>query len=146
MLTGSCLCGRVAYEADAAVDALIHCHCESCRKAHGSAFSSIAAVPREAFRWTRGETGLKAFESSPGKLRWFCTECGSQIMAERVGRATVMLRLGCLDTPIEVERQTHIWRSDAASWFDPARILPERPEGIVAATPPSPPGSRTPPP
>jgi len=132
MLAGSCLCGRVAYEADAVIDGLIHCHCQSCRKAHGAAMSSIAAVPRQRFRWTRGEAGLKSFESSPGKLRWFCAECGSHIMAERVGHATVMLRLGCLDTPVEVERQSHIWRSDAASWYDPKRPLPELPEGLVA--------------
>jgi hypothetical protein len=131
MLAGSCLCGRVAYEADAAVDRLIHCHCQTCRKAHGAAMSSITAVPRECFRWIRGEAGLKSFESSPGKLRWFCAECGSHIMAERVGHATVMLRLGCLDTPIEVERQWHIWRSDAASWYDPKRPLPELLEGFV---------------
>ncbi len=132
MLEGSCLCRRVAYEADADVDRLIHCHCQTCRKAHGSAMSSIAAVPRESFRWIRGEATLKSFESSPGKLRWFCTECGSHVMAERLGHPTVMLRLGCLDTPIDVARQCHIWRSDAASWYDPKRALPELPEGIVA--------------
>ena len=131
MLSGSCLCGRVAYQADATIDGVIHCHCQSCRKAHGSALSSIAAVPRDSFRWTKGESALKAFESSPGKRRWFCSECGSQIIAERVGHANVMLRLGCLDTPIEVKRQWHIWRSDAASWFDPKTRLPELPEGII---------------
>ncbi len=54
MLTGSCLCGRVAYEANAEMGPIGHCHCESCRKAHGSAFSSIVSVPRSSFRWTRG--------------------------------------------------------------------------------------------
>lgn len=130
MLTGSCLCGRVAYEADAAIDGVIHCHCETCRKAHGAAFSSLAAVPRERFRWTRGDAVRKSFESSPGKLRHFCSECGSQIAAERAGRPTVMLRLGCLDTPIEAGRQWHIWRSDGATWYDLAAALPELPEGF----------------
>ena len=130
MLTGSCLCGRVAYEADAAIDGVIHCHCETCRKAHGAAFSSLAAVPRERFRWTRGDAVRKSFESSPGKLRHFCSECGSQIAAERAGRPTVMLRLGCLDAPIEAGRQWHIWRSDGATWYDLAAALPELPEGF----------------
>lgn len=130
MLTGSCLCGRVAYEADAEIDGVIHCHCETCRKAHGAAFSSLAAVPQERFRWIRGDGVRKSFESSPGKLRHFCSECGSQIAAERAGRPTVMLRLGCLDTPIEAGRQWHIWRSDGATWYDPAVALPELPEGF----------------
>lgn len=124
MLSGSCLCGQVAYEADARIDVLIHCHCETCRKAHGAAFSSLSAVPRERFRWTKGEAMVKAFESSPGKRRWFCSECGSHIVAERRESGHIMLRLGCLDTPITVERQFHIWRSDAASWFDPGVVWP----------------------
>ena len=129
MLTGSCLCGAVAYEADAEIRAIGHCHCQSCRKAHGAAFSSIAAVPRPSFRWTRGEDLIKAFESSPGKLRWFCSNCASQLIAERSGRDTVMLRLGCLDTPVPGGRQMHIWRSDGASWYDPRAAFDEAPEG-----------------
>ncbi len=131
MLSGSCLCGGVAYEADATIEAIIHCHCRSCRKAHGSALSSLSAVPRESFRWTKGEDLLRSFESSEDKLRWFCSRCGSHVAAERLGHATIMLRLGCLDSEIEVDRQWHIWRSDAAGWFDPAARWPELPEGIV---------------
>lgn len=129
MLAGSCLCGAVAYEVDAEPGPIIHCHCETCRKAHGSAFSSLMGVPRAALRWTRGEDKLAAFESSPGKLRRFCTVCGSQVVAERKGQPNVMLRLGCLDTPITDRPKAHIWRSDAASWYDPKDLLPELPEG-----------------
>jgi len=131
MLTGSCLCRGVAYEVDADVERIAHCHCQTCRKAHGTAFSSVTAVPREKFRWTRGEGLLGAFESSPGKFRRFCTRCGSHIMAERVAQPVVLLRLGCLDTPISEPSQVHIWRSDAASWYDPKRQHPERPEGLT---------------
>jgi len=129
MLTGSCLCGKVAYAAESEIGPIGHCHCESCRKAHGAAFSSIAAVPRASFRWTRGEDLIKAFESSPGKLRWFCSNCGSQLIAERLERDSVMLRLGCLDTPASGGRQWHIWRSDGASWYDPHAEFDEAPEG-----------------
>jgi hypothetical protein len=131
MLTGRCLCGAVAYEADAEVEGIVHCHCETCRRAHASAFSSIAAVPRESFRWTRGEDGLTDYESSPGKIRRFCRVCGSQVVAERMASGHVMLRLGCLDTPIQVERQWHVWRSDASSWYDPHASPVERPEGLI---------------
>lgn len=130
MLTGSCLCGAVAYEAEAELDGIIHCHCETCRKAHGSAFSSIGAVPKDRFRWVRGEDLLGAYDSSPGKTRRFCSHCGSQLIAEREGGDQVMLRLGCLDTPVKVERQWHIWRSDAASWYDPEEVHPLLPEGM----------------
>jgi hypothetical protein len=131
MLSGSCLCGRVAYEVDAPAGTIVHCHCRTCRKTHGSAFSSVSAVPRGQFRWIRGEELLQAYESLPGKFRRFCSRCGSHIMAERVGQPNVLLRLGCLDTPIANRPECHIWRSDAASWYDPKDLLPERPEGYA---------------
>jgi hypothetical protein len=129
MLTGHCLCGRVRYEVDSELGPIIHCHCETCRRAHGSAFSSIAAVARDKFRWVAGEELLSCYESSPGKFRRFCSNCGSHLVAERAGHGHVMLRLGCLDTDAKPQVIGHIWRSDAASWFDPNVQLPEFPEG-----------------
>ena len=128
MLAGSCLCGSVAYEVDAPVGPIVHCHCETCRKTHGSAFSSVSNVPRDRFRWIRGEELLRGFESSPGKTRRFCSRCGSHILAERTGNSAVLLRMGCLDTPIDAVPICHIWRSDGASWYDPKTQIPEYPE------------------
>jgi hypothetical protein len=125
MLTGSCMCGGVAYAVDAPLGPIIHCHCETCRKAHASAFSSLASVPRDQFRWTRGENLLRSYESSPGKFRRFCSRCGSQMVAERTGQPVTLLRLGCLDTPVVDRPMAHIWRSDGASWYDPHHEIPE---------------------
>lgn len=130
MLNGSCLCGAVAYEVDAPLERIVHCHCHTCRKTHGAAFSSVTAVPRDRFRWLQGEEGLCAIESSPGKFRRFCGKCGSHVMAERVAQPVVLLRLGCLDTEVGCVPQVHIWRSDAASWYDPKIGLPEKLEGL----------------
>jgi hypothetical protein len=87
-------------------------------------------VPRSAFRWVRGEDALGGFESSPGKTRRFCKKCGSQLIAERAGQPNLLLRLGCLDTPVSDTPKMHIWRSDGASWYDPNLQLPELPEGV----------------
>jgi hypothetical protein len=131
MLAGGCLCGAIAYEVDAPLERIAHCHCRTCRKTHGAAFSSVTAVPREKFRWVRGQEVLGAFESSPGKFRRFRTRCGSHVMAERLGQPVVLLRLGCLDTPVSERPQVHIWRSDAASWYDPKVPVPEKAEGLT---------------
>jgi hypothetical protein len=130
MLNGSCLCGAVAYEADAPLARIVHCHCQTCRKTHGTAFSSVTAVPRDKFKWLRGADLLSAIESSPGKFRRFCSRCGSHLMAERTAQPVVLLRLGCLDTPAKDVPQVHIWRSDAASWYDPKVALEEKPTGL----------------
>jgi hypothetical protein len=129
MLSGSCLCGSVAYEVDAPIGPIVHCHCRTCRKTHGSAFSTVSPVPRDRFRWTRGEDLLGAFESSPGKFRRFCTRCGSHVLADRPAQPNVLLRLGCLDTEIAEKPRVHIWRSEGACWYDPSDQIPELPEG-----------------
>lgn len=77
MLMGSCLCGSGAYEVDAPAGPIVHCHCETCRKTHGSAFSSVSSVPRESFRWTRGEDLLSAF--GIGKCRLSCFHLGQNL-------------------------------------------------------------------
>ena len=131
MLRGSCACGAVAFEADAKASPIAFCHCRTCRKVSGTAFAANMSVPRNAFRWTRGEDRLTSYESSPGKVRRFCATCGSALTAERPGdpNAAVRVRLGSLDTPLEAPTFVgHMWRSDAADWFDPQRVVPEWPE------------------
>ncbi|MEO0439684.1 MAG: GFA family protein [Pseudomonadota bacterium] len=133
MLKGSCLCGSVKYEADCDPGIIIHCHCQTCRKAHSAAFSSLMPVARDAFRWTAGEDVLSRFESSPGKNRHFCTRCGSQLIAERQETDIILLRMGCMDTKIAQKPDAHIWRSDAAPWFDPDHKIRQLPEGYEPA-------------
>src|SRR4029077_1654512 len=91
----------------------------------GAAFSTVMPVPRTAFRWVRGEELLSSFESSPGKLRRFSTRCGSHTFADRPNQPNVLLRLGCLDTPITDRPKLHMWRSEGASWYDPGDVRPE---------------------
>lgn len=129
MLEGSCLCGEVTYQVDCEPQPYVHCHCRTCRKAHGSAFSSVMGVPKAKFKWTKGEENLSHFESSPGKVRCFCQLCGSQIIAQRKNTDLVLLRMGCLDTEFEDRANLHIWRSDSASWYDPAVSFKEIEKG-----------------
>src|SRR5262249_14909885 len=108
---------------------IVHCHCQTCRKTHASAFSSVSPTPKDKFRFVRGAELLTSYESSPGKFRRFCSRCGSHIVAERTAGDHMLLRLGCLDTPIEAAPRAHIWRSDGASWYDPKDQIPELPKG-----------------
>ena len=129
MLTGGCLCGAVKYHLTGPLGDIVHCHCETCRKTHSSAFSSVAAVADTDFQLLEGAGKLSHFESSPGKLRWFCQSCGSHIYAKREGTAHVILRLGSLDndslnaenTPRE---RSHIWASQQAGWYQNNTELP----------------------
>lgn len=116
MIKGSCLCGDINYQITGKVGEIVHCHCETCRKAHGSAFSSVAAVDDKDFD-IQNASGLGSFESSKGKVRYFCLNCGTQIYAKRDDTKHVILRLGSLDDDPMSSEKNHIWVSQKATWY-----------------------------
>jgi hypothetical protein len=124
MITGSCLCGKVTYQISGELGDIVHCHCETCRKAHGSAFSSVAAVNDNDFKLT-GRESLGLYESSPGKARYFCSSCGTQVYAKRDNTEHLVLRLGSLDSAIGSKEKNHIWVSQKANWYSIKNDLPE---------------------
>lgn len=116
-MKGSCLCGAVEYEVDQLDMPIMHCHCRTCRKAHAAASAPSAGVMREHFRWLKGQEKLAAFASSPGKIRRFCSVCGTQLLAERQGQAHLILRVATLDDDPDQKAVMHIWRSQDAHWL-----------------------------
>ena len=89
-------------------------------------------VRREGFRWTRGDESRRSFESTPGKLRWFCGACGSQLMSEWVTADQVVLRVGSIDEGLDASPVAHIWTSHQAAWDQGEDALTRYPEGLPA--------------
>lgn len=116
-MKGSCLCGAVEYEIDSIDMPIAHCHCRTCQKAHAAPFTSTAGVMREHFRWLKGEDKLSSFESSPGKLRYFCSACGSHLLADRVNQPHVIVRVATLDEDPGITPQMHIWTEHDVPWL-----------------------------
>lgn len=130
-MKGSCLCGAIEYEIDSIDIPVAHCHCRTCQKAHAAPFASTAGVMREHFRWLKGEEKLLSFESSSGKLRYFCSGCGSHLVAERVNQPHVIVRIATLDENPNVIPQAHIWTSHDVPWlgYEDIPCYPEWPPG-----------------
>ena len=63
VLSGSCLCGAVVFEADAHAGVITFCNCRNCRKASGTAFAANMSVPRNGFRWVKGEDALRGYHA-----------------------------------------------------------------------------------
>ena len=127
-MKGSCLCGTVQYEATRLSGPIVHCHCRTCRKAHSAAFTTTARADRSDFHWTAGEEAIGSFESTPGKLRHFCTRCGTQLIAEWVAQPQVILRVGSLDDDPGDRPAMHIWTSHEVPWLDHTSDIPSFPE------------------
>ncbi|MEH6565801.1 MAG: GFA family protein [Halopseudomonas sp.] len=124
MITGSCLCGAIRYRISGPIGEIVHCHCVTCRKAHGAAFSSVAAVVDGHFELQGAET-LAHYRSSPDKARYFCSACGSQIYAKRDGTGHLVLRLGTLDDEPHSPERSHIWLSEKAPWYQLGQQMAE---------------------
>ena len=123
-LRGKCLCGAVGHAVARLDGVIVHCHCATCRKAHASAFASTARVARENFIWLHGEEKLSAYESSPGKIRRFCSVCGSHAVAERVDQPYVILRVATLDDDPDNGPAMHIWTSHDVPWLSAGGDIP----------------------
>ena len=130
-ITGSCLCSEISYEISQNVGDITHCHCIKCRKAHGAAFSSVAKIEDKNF-FIAGKDALSCYQSSPGKNRYFCSCCGSQIYAKRDNTDFIILRLGTLNDESmagsQYQETKHIWLAEKACWYETNSSLEEHQE------------------
>lgn len=125
MFDGSCLCGQVKYRLSEEPGEFGYCHCTSCRKASGSAHAANAPIDRASFHLLQGDSFVREFESSPGKYRAFCSNCGSPLYAYLAATPDVLrIRLGTLDTPFLKQPRAHTWVGDKATWEPIADDIP----------------------
>jgi hypothetical protein len=129
----------VAWEVDAALVFVAHCHCSMCRKAHGAAFATFAGGPGRGVRWLRGEDLVARYASSPGGQRPFCSVCGSVVPNEMADGSMFFVPLGCHDDDPGLRPQMHIFVGSRAPWY-------ELPADGLARFEEYPPGFGTPPP
>lgn len=114
---GSCLCGAIRFEITGTLGPIVLCHCTQCRKAQGGAYAVNAPIATEDFTIVAGRSKLAAYESSPGKLRHFCSDCGSPIISTRTSApGVVRVRIGTLDSPVDARPQAHIFAASKAEW------------------------------
>ena len=117
MYKGSCLCGAIQYAVNGELSEFGYCHCTSCRKASGSAHAANIGAERGDLSLDDPNSFLKEYESSPGKIRAFCGNCGSPLYAFlRANPRVVRIRLGTLDTPLNKTAKAHTFVCDKASW------------------------------
>ena len=121
--TGGCLCGAVRYSVRGEPVHVVRCHCASCRKESGSAFTVFAHWPADAFE-LRGE--LSSYDR-----RGFCPRCGSRILdTTESGGALVEIRIGSLDeAPFELKPEHEIWVKRRESWIPPVDGATQHDEG-----------------
>ena len=126
MLRGSCLCRAVGYEIEGPFVHIGNCHCSICRKSHGAAFATWGILGPQQFRWTSGESMVRAYESSPGRQRLFCGNCGSPLASAHEGDVAEVV-VGTLDDDPGARPAEHIFVGSRASWHQITDTLPQHP-------------------
>lgn len=117
-LHSSCLCGDVAWSVDGPLQHVHHCHCQRCRKVHGTAFGTFAFFALPSLVWERGEAGVVRFTGPSGFVRAFCGRCGTIVPS---GVATfddlADMPIGPLDTETDATPEAHIFVGSKAPWY-----------------------------
>ncbi len=124
---GQCLCGKIKYTVNKIEKNMAHCHCNMCRKFHGSAFSTYAEAKSENFNWVEGQEYLQSYIAANGTKRKFCKNCGSGLIfvsSSNTGEF-VEFALGTLDSKIEVKPDAHIFVKSAVNWYEINDKLPQ---------------------
>lgn len=132
-VTGSCLCGSVAYEVTGKAIRFLYCHCHSCQKSTGSVHNASLAYPLGAVSWTKGEDQIQKFIDSgenPGYTRCFCRNCGSPVSKLSRNQQFWVVPSGSLDSDPGERPQGNIFWAERAPWYVFADRIPAN-EGHV---------------
>lgn len=115
-LSGGCNCGQVRYAIEGEPIRTGLCHCESCRKSSGSAFSFFGI-------WSRARVTLSGdlacWQSRAGGDR-FCPHCGSSLFCWEEGSDEIEIKLGTLDGgPSSIAPGYELWTIRREHWLAP---------------------------
>jgi hypothetical protein len=126
-VTGSCLCGDVAYEYTGSPVRMWSCHCTRCRRARSAAHGTNVFVNLDQFRWTRGESQVASYKVPDAKFFTvsFCTACGGSVPVYSLARGLAVIPLGSLDSEPGMKTLAHVFTGSKAPWFDIADTIPQ---------------------
>lgn len=140
--SGRCLCAAVRFAFEGAPNWQGHCHCESCRRATASPFTSFLGVGHAGFRWLGAAPARR--ESSPGVWRFYCGACGTPMAYQSPVRTQeIDLYAATLDDPAAFRPAFHAHWNERLPWVEladglprhrtPRRLSPDEDAGAVLA-------------
>ena len=119
---GSCLCGGVRFELTEPFDAVVHCHCASCKRLAGGGGTTSGRIATDAVRILEGQELLRTYQPHEGSAKTFCSVCGANLFgAGWPASAYAAVRLAALDSGLEQMPRAHIFVRSIAPW----ETLPE---------------------
>lgn len=126
-ITGSCLCGAVAYVVDETPTKIVHCHCTRCQRSRGTAHATNVFVRQDNLRWLRGADRLVTYKVPEAQLFTvtFCSQCGSLLPSLFAGIKRYNIPVGSLDRALPAKPRLHIYAQSRAPWHAITDALPQ---------------------
>ena len=118
-MNGSCQCGAVTYSVSAEPLFTYACHCHSCQKRTGSAFSMGLVIVADTLQ-VKGELTPWSRTSDEGNTntRYSCASCGNIIYGTGESNPELAkLQAGTLDDTSAVEPEVHMWTLNKQPWL-----------------------------
>ncbi|MEO7385563.1 MAG: GFA family protein [Gammaproteobacteria bacterium] len=125
--SGSCACGKVAFEFEGVPLRMLNCHCSRCRRGRSAAHATNLFVALDKFHFRRGEDLVRQFHL-PGARYFgvaFCSACGSDVVRKSLERHAAVIPAGSLDSDPGMRASAHIFVGSKASWFEITDGLPQ---------------------
>ena len=122
---GGCFCKAVRFTLSGPMKSRAHCHCESCRRATSSPFTTWFTADKEHVTFS----GLASatYHSSPGVTRTFCPRCGSPLSYETAERPNdIDLYAASLDDHSAFKPVKHTFWSEHVPWVELGDKLPRQ--------------------
>ncbi len=114
--TGGCLCGDIRYKVNAEPQYIDNCHCDTCRKATGSAFATNIFVSKDDIVVTEGKPKSFSHKADSGNTvtKEFCANCGSQLFGHGTRRpGSKNIKVGSIDDASFVQPMADLYLSRA---------------------------------
>jgi len=126
VLSGSCLCGAVRYQASGELQRFYHCHCSRCRKATGTGHASNLFL-KGTIEWESGQDRIKSYKVPDAErfTNTFCETCGGRVPRFIEQYGMVFIPAGSLDVEPELKPQARIFMGSGANWSCGKAELPE---------------------
>lgn len=126
--SGQCLCGDIQYNFPNEPAITGVCHCKNCQRQAGSAFSTLAGVPKAEFTMSGEPTLYLDGDTKSGNAveRYFCGRCGSPIYSAIPSQPdTLFLKTGTLDDTSDFRPQFHAWCDTKQDWVELDESVPQ---------------------
>ncbi|WP_019602913.1 GFA family protein [Teredinibacter turnerae] len=127
-IEGSCLCGNVKISSDGEPQMTAVCHCKSCQKQTGTAFSIVVGVAEHSLQ-VEGVEFLGEFagqgDSGSKVSRKFCKNCGSPVFSVlEAFPGAAFIKAGTLEDTSWLVPNMHMWCDASQPWISFPEDIP----------------------